>query len=141
MRVPTSKGSRRPSALALVVATTLVVTGCASTESAIRPMAEDALAATRSAELGIRLDEEGHIFSTTTRVVLEDMAEQLADTVSQLEQTQAADVAAERTRVETLEAARDAVDAIHLAQAGQEAHAQKELREAARTLHELAGTR
>jgi hypothetical protein len=132
---------RRVIAVVVVLFTGLAVTGCAATQASIEPMAGNAMSAARSAELSIRLDRAGRTFVTTYDVQLGDMATQLAGTISQLEQTQAADAGAERTRTKTLAASRQAVDAIHLAQSGHSARAEKDLRAAADRLEKLAGDR
>lgn len=130
----------RRSVVGLVIVGALV-TGCAASTSDIQPMAGDALSAAQSADLGIRIDEAGRTFPTTARVVLDDMATQLSDVIRQLEQTQTADEAAERARTETLDAAREAIDAIHAAQQGDTAAAQRGLAAAIEVLDEVAGER
>ena len=130
---------RRVIAVAVALSTGMALTGCAATQASIEPMAGNALAATRSAELSIRLDLAGRTFPTTYDVQLGDMATQLANTISQLEQTSTADAAAERARTKTLAASRDAVDAIHLAQSGHDVRAEKDLHAAADKLAKLAG--
>lgn len=130
----------RRSVAGLVVVGVLM-TGCAASSADIQPMAADALSAAQSAHLGIRIDEAGRTFPTTARVLLDDMAAQLSDVITQLEQTQTADDAAERARTQALAASRDAIDAIHTAQAGDEAAAQRALKSAIDVLQEVAGER
>ena len=114
----------RRSAVVLVLLGALL-SGCAASAADIQPMAADALSAARSADLGIDLDKAGRTFPTTAQVVLEDMATQLGDVITQLEETPTADDAAERDRTRTLSAARDAIDAIHTALRRDDAPAQR----------------
>ena len=116
-----------------------LASGCSASASDIEPMAADALAAARSAELGIHQDESGRTFATTARVVLDDMATQLSEVITQLEQTQTADETAERARKDALAASREAVDAIHTAQRGDTVAAQLALTSAIEALDDLAG--
>jgi len=116
-----------------------LATGCAASAADIQPLAADALSAARSADLGIDLDEAGRTFPTTAGVLLEDMATQLSDVITQLEETQTADESAEHTRQKALAASRDAIDAIHTAQQGDDAAAQRALSSAIDVLQDLAG--
>ncbi|GAA5203199.1 hypothetical protein [Microbacterium jejuense] len=128
----------RRSLVGLVIVGALA-SGCAASAADIQPMAADALSAARSAELGIRIDEAGRTFATTARVLLDDMAARLGEVIAQLEQTQTADAAAELARTQALAASREAVDAVHRAQQGDEAAAVDALNAAISVLDELAG--
>ena len=119
----------------------LGLAGCSASPSDIRPIAAQALAATRSAETGLRLLDGGATFSTTDDALLGDMVTQLGDVMRQLETTQTSGASAERMRVQVLGASRAAVDAIHDAQQNRREEARRELRSASAELARLAGGR
>lgn len=119
----------------------LGLAGCSASPSDIRPIAVQALAAARSAETGLRLLDDGATYSTTDDALLGDMVTQLGDVMRQLETTETGGAAAERLRVQVLDAARAATDAIHDAQQNRREEARRELRSAAAELARLAGER
>lgn len=114
--------SRRASgsgAAALLAAVLLVgCTPATQPDPALRALAGDALSATRAAELGIRLAGEDRILVTTERALLDDMAEDLADTARELQLYQPATAVDGELRLSLLEVTRGAGEAVHRAQQG-----------------------
>jgi hypothetical protein len=139
------RSPRRARTRAAAGATLLAISllaGCAAhpaePDPGLQALAGDALSATRTAELGLRLQSDGRMLGTTTRTLLGDMAEALADTARELQLYETDSAANGALRLSLLETTRAAGDTVHRAQHGG-AGAVGELHELADALEEGAG--
>lgn len=111
---------RRPaSVIGLAVALAVALTGCTSTQTpdpALTSAVAEAVSAGRSAELGLEQSADGRILPTTLTVLLEDMADSLADTNRELELAQPTGDENVRYRRDALKATRATLEAVHAAQ-------------------------
>ncbi|MEU1971590.1 hypothetical protein ABZ477_08030 [Microbacterium sp. NPDC019599] len=125
----------------LLLAAGLLLAGCAPTPSpdpALVALSADALSATRSAELGTGLREDGRMFTTTARALLGDMEQKLADALREAELHRPADAEDAAYRDELIAATLEALDAVQAAVAEQPG-ALDELDAAAEQLEGLEG--
>lgn len=81
-------------------------------------LVEEAQASARSAQLGLELDERGRIFPTTARALFDDMSQDLADSVRELELHPSGAPQDAQYRVQALALARAALEGIRTAQGG-----------------------
>jgi hypothetical protein len=129
---------------AALVAALLAISGLAGCTQAPAPdpglqaLAAEALSATRTAELGLRLDSDGRMLGTTSRALLGDMADALADTARELQLFETGTPADAALRLSVLTSTQAAGEAVHRAQQG-EPDAGDDLGELARALEEDAG--
>lgn len=131
--------SKRRAAIALAAALVLTVTGCSSTgvDETLTAAVADAISAGASAQLGLELSEEDRILPGTLTALLGDMEEALADAERQLQLHQASGPEDAEYRADALAEVRDSLEAVHVAQAGDEAAALAELTASVDQLREL----
>lgn len=126
-------------AIPLAAAVLIAASGCAplpSPDPALVTLTGDALSATRSAELGTGLRDDGRMFATTAHALLGDMEQKISDVAREAGLHQPADATDAEYRTELLSATDEALDAMHAASAGREG-AEKLLRDAADRLEDL----
>ena len=110
---------RHTGALAVLVASIALVTGCAPTtqpDPALISVVSDLNSAGRSVELGLMLNTDGRILPGTLTTLLDDMAGEMADSVRSLELAHTSTKVDAEYRAEALSTGRSALDAVHLAQ-------------------------
>ncbi|QIG38659.1 hypothetical protein G5T42_03470 [Microbacterium sp. 4R-513] len=115
--------SRSQGLVAVCAAIVIALSACAPTPSpdpALVSLTADALSATRSAQLGTGLRDDGRMFSTTTHALLGDMEQKIADVAREAGLHAPADATDAAYRDELLKATDDALDAMHAASAGKD---------------------
>lgn len=112
-----------------VLVTGLLLTSCAapSPDPALVSTVGDLISSGRSVELGLELDESDKILPGTLTTLLDDMADEMAESIKTLELAATSDAVDAEYRDDALTAARHALDAVHLAQQGHHAAATTEL--------------
>jgi hypothetical protein len=130
---------RRRWGAALVIAAALGLTGCSSAgvDASLTAAVADAVSAGASAQLGLELSEDDRILSGTLTTLLGDMAEALADTERDLALFQATDAEDAAYRDDALSGVRASIEAIHLAENGDEDAGLDELTASVDDLREL----
>jgi hypothetical protein len=97
----------------------------------------DLVSSSRSAELGLTLDEDDRILPGTLATLLSDMAQEMAASITTLELTVTSDEADERYRAAALVSARTALESLTLAQQGDTSTALDQLQVQATALAKL----
>ena len=110
----------RSAAAALTVTVALALTGCSSTgiDPALTTAVTDAVSSGASAQLGLELAQDDRILRGTLTALLGDMADELATAEYTLEMHQASDRADAEYRDEALDGVRASLEAVHVAQGG-----------------------
>ena len=116
-------------AMTAVMVTGFLLTSCAASgpDPALVSTVGDLISSGRSVELGLELDEDEKILPGTLTTLLDDMADEMAASVRSLELAAASNAVDAAYREDVLRVARDALDAVHLAQQGDHAAAAEEL--------------
>lgn len=101
----------------------LALAGCSSTgiDPALTTAVTDAVSSGASAQLGLELAEDDRILRGTLTALLGDMADELATVERSLELHQADDRADARYRQDALDEVRASLEAVHVAQGGEQA--------------------
>ena len=110
-------------AAAVTLILTLALAGCSSSgiDPALTTAVTDAVSSGASAQLGLELAQEDRIIPGTLTALLGDMADELATAEYSLEMHQPADRADARYREEALASVRASLEAVHVAQGGDQA--------------------
>ena len=131
---------RRLAVAVLAAALAAGASGCApatTPDPALVLLVQDALSATRTAQLDLGLVVDDRVLGTSSDVVLSDMAEALATTGQELELHLAAAPADDAYRDEALDAVRDALGGIRVAREGDAAEGLRRVDDAADVLAAL----
>lgn len=130
---------RHRSATALLAAAVLVLSGCSSAglDEPLTTAVADAISAGASAQLGLELSEDDRILAGTLTALLGDMEQALADAEHQLQLHQASDPENAEYRADALAEVRNSLEAVHVAQAGDQSAALAELTASVEELREL----
>ena len=112
--------TKRAWGAASIVAIALVLAGCSSEpiDPELTSAVSSAISSGASAQIGLELSTHGRILPGTLTALLGDMAGDLADTERTLEMHQATDADDAQYRDEALSGVRASLEAVHVAQGG-----------------------
>jgi hypothetical protein len=130
---------RRRAGVAVIMTALLALAGCSTApiDPALTSAVADSISAGASAQLGLELSGKSRILPGTLTTLLGDMQRNLLDSERRLEIHQPADPGDAAYRTKALTEVRDSLEAIHVAQSGDQAAGLDALSESVDALRKL----